>query len=139
MERSTPTESEIIALETSYWDAIKAKDGTATTALSGETGLVTGAKGVMAIEKAKMGKMTEDGNWQLKSYEFEDMRVVTPTPDVAIIAYKVHQKVVIEGKSADLHAADSSTWLRGKAGWECHAHSESFLEPADSTGRLRSA
>ena len=131
MEHSAPTEKEIIALEASYWDAMKAKDGTAAASLCANTSLVTGAKGVMAIEKAKMGKMTEDGNWKLMSYRFEDVRVVTPTPDVAIIAYKVHQKVVMDGKSADLHAADSSTWLRGKAGWECHAHSESCLEPAE--------
>ncbi len=130
MEHSAPGEKEIIALETAYWDAMKAKDGTRTAALAATTSLVTGAHGVMAIEKAKMGKMTEEGDWQLKPYTFEDVRVVTPMPDVAIIAYKVHQKVVMDGKSTDRHSADSSTWLRGKAGWECHAHSESVLEPA---------
>ncbi|MEO8242205.1 MAG: nuclear transport factor 2 family protein [bacterium] len=132
MEHSAPTQSEVIALEKSYWDAMKAKDGSAASALSGKTSLVTGATGVRAIEKTKMGKMTEDGNWQLQSYAFEDVKVVVPTPDVAIIAYKVKQKVVMDGKSSDLHSADSSTWLRGKAGWECHAHSETYLQPSDS-------
>lgn len=130
MANSAPTQNEIIALEKSYWDAMKAKDGKATAALSGDPSLVTGGKGVMSIDKAKMGKMTEDGDWQLTSYTFDDVHVVIPAPDVAIIAYKVHQKVVMGGKPADLHAADSSTWLRGKGGWECHAHSETYLDKA---------
>ena len=53
--------------------------------------------------------------------------VSTPTPDVAIIAYTVRQRVKMDGKTQDLRAADSSTWIRGKEGWECHAHSEAFL------------
>ena len=123
-----PTKAEIIALETSFWDAMKAKDGRRAAELSGKTSLVTGAQGVMTVPKAKMGTMTEEGAWTLESYDFDDIEVATPTPDVAIIAYTVHQKVKMNGKSQDLHAADSSTWIRGAHGWECHAHSETFLQ-----------
>jgi len=125
---ANPTKDEIVALEKSYWDAIKKKDGRRTAQLSGRTSLVTGAQGVMSIAKAKMGKMTEDGNWTLESYAFDDIEVSTPAPDVAIIAYTVHQKVIMNGKSQDLRAADSSTWIRGADGWECHAHSEALLK-----------
>ena len=125
-----PTRDEIIALEKSYWDAIKKKDGRRTAELTGKTSLVTGAKGVMSIAKAKMGKMTEEGNWTLESYAFDDIEVSTPAPDVAIIAYTVRQKVIMDGKPQDLRAADSSTWIRGAGGWECHAHSEAFLTKA---------
>ena len=124
---ATPTKDEIIALEKSYWDAVQKKDGRRTAELSGKTSLVTGAQGVMSIAKTKMGKMTEDGNWTLESYTFDDIQVSTPAPDVAIIAYTVRQKVIMDGKSQDLRAADSSTWIRGPGGWECHAHSEAFL------------
>ena len=123
-----PTRDEVVALEKSYWDAIKAKDGQRTAELSGKTALVTGPKGVMSIAKEKMGKMTEDGAWTLESYAFDDVEVSTPAPDVAIIVYTVRQKVVMDGKSQDLRAADSSTWVRGPDGWECHAHSETLLE-----------
>ncbi len=122
-----PTKAEIVALEKSYWDAMKAKDGGRTAALSGKTSLVTGARGVMTVPKAKMGKMTEDGAWTLESYVFDDVEVVSPAPDVAIIAYTVRQKVTMNGKAQELHAADSSTWIRGADGWECHAHSETML------------
>ena len=124
---TSASKDEIIALEKSYWDAMKRKDGTRAAQLSGKTALVTGASGVSSIPKDKMGKMTESGKWTLESYDFEDVEVTVPTPDVAIIAYKVHQKVTMDGKSQNLHAADSSTWIRGSAGWECHAHSETML------------
>jgi hypothetical protein len=122
-----PTKDEIVALEKSYWDAMKKKDGRRTAELSGPTSLVTGAQGVMSIAKAKMGEMTEEGNWTLESYVLDDIEVSTPAPGVAIIAYTVRQKVIMDGKPQELRAADSSTWIRGADGWECHAHSEAFL------------
>ena len=128
MAEAIASSEEIIALEKSYWEAMKVKDGGRTAKLSGETALVTGVRGVMSIAKARMGKMTEDGNWALHSYEFDDVQVVTPAPNVAIIAYTVRQKVTMDGKSAACNSADSSTWVRGADGWECHAHSETFLD-----------
>lgn len=125
---ANPTKKEIIALETSYWEAMKAKNGARTSKLSGKISLVTGAQGVMSIAKSEMGKMTEEGKWTLDSYAFDDIAVTTPTPDVAVIAYTVKQMVTMDGKSQNLRAADSSTWIRGSDGWECHAHSESFLK-----------
>lgn len=124
---AAPTKEDVIALETSYWEAMKAKDGMGTAALSGGISLVTGAQGVMHIAKAAMGKMTEEGKWTLESYAFDNIEVTAPTPDVAIIAYTVNQQVKVDGKSTTIRAADSSTWVRGADGWECHAHSEAFL------------
>jgi hypothetical protein len=109
---------------------MKTKDGGRTAKLSGEPSLVTGAQGVMTIPKARMTRMTEDGDWTLESYTFDDVEVSTPAPDVAIIAYTVRQKVKMKGKPQELRAADSSTWIRGSNGWECHAHSETLLTPA---------
>jgi len=56
-----------------------------------------------------MGRMTEEGKWTLESYAFRDIKVTTPTPDVAIIVYEVERDVVMDGKPQTLHAADSST------------------------------
>ena len=129
MAATKPSKAEVLGLETRFWDAMKAKDGATAAALSGETSIVTGDRGVMRIGKAKMGEMTESGDWEILSYDFEDVEVAVPSPDVAIIAYKVRQKVRINGREEDMHAADSSTWVRGGNGWECHAHSETFLSP----------
>lgn len=128
MANAKPTTDEIIALEKAYWDAMKRKDGKRASQLSGKLALTTSAHGVTSIPKAKMGQMTEEENWTLESYEFEDVNVVTPADDVAIIAYKVRQNVTMDGKKQALRAADSSTWVRGPDGWECHAHSETFLQ-----------
>jgi hypothetical protein len=122
-----PGRDEILALEKSYWDAMKAKDGGRTAALSGEASIVSGMRGVMSIPRDKMGEMTEAGDWTLESYEFEDIQFAAPTPDVAIIAYTVRQTVTMKGEPRDMRAADSSTWVRGPDGWKCHAHSETVL------------
>jgi len=128
---ATATKDEIIALEKEYWDAMKRKDGKRTSQLSGKLSLTTGARGVTSIPKAKMGQMTEEGNWTLDAYKFDDIEVITPADDVAIIAYKVTQNVTMDGKKQELRA-DSSTWVRGPDGWECHAHSETFLQDGKS-------
>ena len=130
MPSKAPTKDDILKLEKSYWDAMKAKDGTKTAELSGPKSVVTSAKGVMTIDNDRMGKMTETGDWELISYAFDKVEVSIPTPDVAIIAYEVRQKVRMKGETQEIHAADSSTWLRGAYGWKCHAHSETFLEAA---------
>jgi hypothetical protein len=129
---TTATKEEIIALEKEFWDAMKRKDGKRASQLSGSVALTTNARGVASIPKAKMGKMTEEGNWTLEAYEFDDVEVVTPADDVAIIAYTVKQKVTMDGKKQELRAADTSTWIRGAEGWECHAHSETFLQDGKS-------
>ncbi len=122
------TKEEIVSLEKDYWNAMKRKDGKRASQLSGEVALTTSARGVTAIPKAKMGKMTEEGNWTLESYEFDDVQVVLPADDVAIIAYTVKQNVTMDGKKQELRSADTSTWIRGTEGWECHGHSETFLQ-----------
>jgi hypothetical protein len=127
-DREKLTKDEVIALEKSYWDAMKKKDGDKTAALSGKTSLVTGMRGVMRIPRDKMGAMTEEGDWTLESYAFDDVEVAVPAPDVAIIAYTVRQKVTLKGEPVEMRAADSSTWVRGADGWACHAHSEAVLE-----------
>ena len=126
-DRSLATKDEIVALEKSYWDAMKSKDGARTAKLAGETSLVTGKQGVSAIAKDKMGAMTEEGSWVLHDYAFDKVEVASLAPNVAIIAYEVRQDVTMDGKRAELRAADSSTWVKGANGWECHAHSETFL------------
>jgi len=127
-----PIKDEILALEKDWRDAMTRKDGKRTSQLTGKLAVTTGARGVATIPKEKMGKMTEEGNWTLVAYKFDNVEVISPTPNVAIIAYTVTQNVTMDGKPQELHAADSSTWVRGADGWECHAHSETFLQDGKS-------
>lgn len=119
---------EAIALERSYWDALVRKDGKRASALSGDPCLVTGAQGLRSIARDELEKMTEAEGWSLQSYAFEDVRVLAPAPDIAIVAYTVTQQVTMNGASRSFRAADMSTWVREPAGWVCHAHAESLLD-----------
>jgi ketosteroid isomerase-like protein len=123
-----PTEDEIVALERSYWNALCKKDGATTARLSAEQALVTGKQGLMAVSRQAMKTMTEEGKWTLNSYQFDDVKFLSPAPDVAILAYAVTQNVTMNGNTLNQRAANSSTWIRGPEGWQCCAHSESFLE-----------
>jgi hypothetical protein len=57
---------------------------------------------VLRVPKDKIGKMTE-GSWSLHSYEFGDVEIACPAPNVAIIAYTGRQNVTMDGKSAQPH------------------------------------
>ncbi len=126
------THAEAIALETAYWEAMKRKDGETAAKLSASSCIVAGARGVTRIDRDEMSRMTAEGDWTLRSYAFEDMEVTTPGPGVFIIAYTVRQTVSMGGQDKEFRAADVSTWVKGPAGWECHAHSESLLNGAKS-------
>jgi hypothetical protein len=54
--------------------------------------------------------MMTDGKWQLHEFAFEDVEVISATPDVAVIGYKVTEKLSVDGKPLTLQAADASTW-----------------------------
>jgi hypothetical protein len=123
----TLSPDDVIALEKSYWDAMKAKDGRRTAELSADPSIVTGPRGMMSIPKDKMAGMTEDGSWTLDDYVFEDVKVLLPAEGIAIIAYIVRQTITLKGEAKEARGADSSVWIHGVNGWECHAHSETPL------------
>jgi len=122
-----PTHAENLALETPFWGALKAKDGTRAAAPSAPTSLVTGERGVRSIPRPDMARMTEEGNWSLESYTLENPETCTPAPNVAIIAYTAAQRVTMDGAATDRRTVATSTWVRGPNGWKCHAHSETPL------------
>jgi ketosteroid isomerase-like protein len=115
-------------LETRFWQSMVDKDPDAAMAMMADDGLVAGPSGVMRITPKKYGEMTREGDWTLKSFEFDDLEVVFPADDVAVIAYKVHQTGAMKGKTMDLRCADTSTWVRQDGAWKCSAHTETILD-----------
>ena len=53
--------------------------------------------------------------------------------DVAIVAYKVDERVVVDGKTLPVNANDSSVWVRRNGEWLCALHTESLA--GDPFGR----
>jgi ketosteroid isomerase-like protein len=130
-------QAEILSLEKKFWDAIRAKDAEAASAMMADRCIVAGAQGVAKIDKATFAMMTREGKWTLHEYELSDVAVVSPGPDVAVIGYKVSEKITVDGKQMTLEAADTSAWCRQDGRWLCVLHTESVL--GDPFGRDRSS
>ena len=74
-----------------------------------------------------MQKMTKEGKWELKQFSFDDKtrQVRFISDDVAIVGYTVNEQIVVEGKSLQFDAHDSSVWVRRDGEWRCALHTES--------------
>jgi hypothetical protein len=126
---------EIIDLENRFWQTMIDKDVETATAMMADRSIVTGAQGAATIDNRSFGKMMSEGKWSLESYTFSDVQVEFPTPDVAVIGYKVAENLLIDGEPLAMEAADASTWIRKNGEWACVLHTESVL--GDPYGRDR--
>ena len=129
------TERELLALEKSFWQTIKDGDAALSARLSDDTCVLTGTKGVGRIDRATLEKMFSRPDYKLTSFELSSPVVELLTDDVAVVAYKVHEEVVVDGKPLALDAFNSSTWVRRRGRWVCAAHTESVA--GDPFGRDR--
>jgi hypothetical protein len=130
-------ENELIELETQFWNSIKKKDAQAAARLADDPCIVTGAQGVAQIDKTTFVKMMETANWTLHDFKIEGAKVQRLSDEVAIIGYKVHEDLTVDGKQVALDAADASTWVKKNGRWLCAMHTESIV--GDPYGRDRSA
>ena len=127
--------NELLGLEREYWQAIKEKNVEKAVSLTDEECIVTGAQGVGTINHQAMTKMLENAPWTLHSFEVKDANVRQLSDDVAVLAYKVHEDLTVDGKRVKLDAADASTWVRRNGRWVCALHTESIS--GDPFGRDR--
>jgi hypothetical protein len=127
MPDSTQT---IVDLETRFWRALVEKDTMKAAALIADECLITGPSGAMRIDPGKYTEMMRDGQWQLDTFEFSDLKVIFPAEDTAVVAYKVHQTGEMKGKPMDLKCADSTAWVKDGRAWKCALHTETILETA---------
>ena len=133
----TELEKELIELETQFWNSMKKKDVQAAVRLTDEQCILTGAQGVSQIDKKSFAKLMETGNWTLHDFKIEDAKVQRLSDEVAIIGYKVHENLTVDGQLVMLEAADASTWVKKSDHWVCAMHTESIV--GDPYGRDRSA
>lgn len=128
--------TELLELERRFWQAMKDKDAQTAMSLSDENVIVTGAQGVGRIDRQSLGQMVTSPKSTLDSFELGDRAEVSRIgDDVAIIAYKVHEELHVDGHPVKLDAAESSTWVRRDGRWVCAAHSEAIA--GDPYGRDR--
>jgi hypothetical protein len=97
--------------------------------------IITGAQGVARITRTAFAGMLQAGGWTLHEVTLSDMQVRLLGDDVAVLAYKVKERLTVDGKPLTVEAADSSTWVRREGEWMCALHTEALL--GDPFGRDR--
>jgi len=118
---------------------MKTKDASTAEKMTDDQCIIVGAQGVSAIDSRTMGKLTTEGQWQLKQYSFDEKnaKVRFIGDDIAIVAYKVSERVAIDGETLPIEANDSSVWVRRNGEWLCALHTESLA--GDPYGRDKRA
>ena len=125
----------LIDLEKKYWRALQKGDAETALKLTADPCIVTGAQGVARVSKKAFAGMLKNAAWEIEEFDIADVEVQELSDDVAIIAYKVREKVTIDDEEVELEAADASTWVRKDGGWVCALHTESLS--GDPYGRDR--
>ncbi|AAZ97015.1 hypothetical protein Tbd_1062 [Thiobacillus denitrificans ATCC 25259] len=132
----TSSDRQVIELERGYWQALKDKDIDAVLSMTDDPCIVSGAQGVAEIDHKTFEQMMRSAPWTIDAFSLgDDVHVRMLSEDVAVVAYKVHEELSVEGKPLTLDAADSSTWVRRGGRWLCAAHSEALA--GDAYGRDR--
>lgn len=57
------------------------------------------------------------------------------TADPCIVAYRVHEDLIVDDEPVSMDAADASVWVRTNGVWKCALHTESLI--GDAYGRDR--
>jgi len=135
---STTVEKELLELERRYWRAIQDKDAVAAARLTDFPCIITGAQGLGKIDEQTFAQVMKNPPYTILRVELsDDAQVRLVQDDVAVVAYKVHEELTVDGKPVSLDAADASTWVRRNGQWRCALHTESIA--GDPYGRDRSA
>lgn len=137
MVTQTNLARELLELEQQYWNALKEQDFEAAMKLTHDPCIVTGAQGVGSIDRKTYRQMMANPTWTVNQFRLTEPKVQMITDDVAVLAYKVHEELTVDGKPLSLDAADASTWVRRDGTWLCALHTESIL--GDPFGRDRRA
>ena len=125
----------LLELEKEYWRAIQERDVEGAVELTDFPCIIAGARGIGRVEEAAYRKMMENPSYRLHEVEIGDAELRMLGDDIAVLAYRVHEELTVEGELVTLDAADSSTWIRRDGRWRCAAHTETVL--GDSFGRDR--
>jgi hypothetical protein len=112
--KGTDAEAKVlIDKQKSYFDAIVRKDYKAVDGLLAENYYATYALGI--IDRAR--EMKDIREFPLVSYDISEAKVVFLNKKTGLISFKLHVKVVVDGK--DFYEDDflSCVWTKAKNGW----------------------
>ena len=133
----TISDQELLALERSYWDALKARDARTVGRMTAEQCTVAGASGASIVNPQSMGKLVDAATYTIRDYRVDpqSVHVNRISDDVVAISYGVHEDLEVDGKHVQFDAFDTSVWQKDPNGWTCVLHTESIA--GDAFGRDR--
>jgi hypothetical protein len=124
---------ELLDLENEYWQAIKERNVDAAMRLTDDSCIITGAQGASSVDRTMFESMLRSPQWTLQDFAISDPLVHRLTDDVAIVAYKIREHLLVDGKPITVEAADATTWVRRAGRWVSALHTESVA--GDPFGR----
>lgn len=126
----TARHTELIDLETRFWQSLVDEDTDTAMALLDEPALMVSSHGAMKFDRATYRRMAEEGDMIVKSFELSDMQVMFPDEGTAVLTYRVKQAIAPRGKTNEIEQdmADSSVWVRKNGQWLCVMHTETPVE-----------
>ena len=128
---------EVLEMERKFWEAMKNRDSKTCAALSDSSCLVTGPEGIANLTPDEVGAMVGNSKSELRNYRIgKGAQVQLVGDNVAVVAYRVHEDLIVDGKPVSIDAADSSTWIKRDGQWRCALHTEAIM--GDPFGRDRS-
>lgn len=131
-------EKELLSLEREYWQALEDGDHRKAARLSDDPCIVAGATGVATLDRSALAGMLKQATWKLRAFTIDpDVKVRMLGDDVAVVAYKVREELMVDGAPVTLNASDASTWVRRDGHWLCALHTEAIA--GDPFGRDRRA
>ncbi len=118
--KSATSESTIIDLEKSAWEAYKNKQADAFKALLSKDyyGVYSDGVKTLDVEVADMSKS------DLRDYSFSDVKVVFPHPKMAVMTYKAKVQATADGKDTSGTYNTASVWVQQDGKWVGALHSE---------------
>jgi hypothetical protein len=117
----------LIDLEKKFWQSMVEEDTDAALSMLDEPALMVSSHGAMQFDHRQYRKMAEQGSMVVKSFELDDMNVVFPTDQTAVLTYRVKQALAPRGKSSELvrqEMTDTSVWTHKNGEWLCVMHTE---------------
>lgn len=127
--------AEVLKCEQQYWQSMKDGNPEAARRLTDFPCIIAGAQGVASVDERSFAAMMDGSQRQLKDFRLGETQVRLLADDIAIVAYKVHEDLTVEGKPMMLDAADASVWIKRGGQWQCALHTESLT--GDRFGRDR--
>ena len=139
MTQTTKFEQELMQLEISFWEAMQRRDTKTVAELTADSSVVVGASGAMALSPKALGQMLETADWEIRTYEIDPSSATVQrlADDTALIAYRVHEDLLVQGEPVSLDAFDATVWQHRNGHWTNVLHTESIA--GDSFGRDRVA